>query len=151
MYFSGFSSTAFQQNIWTQKKWKILKETMLKNWGIQMCKTVVAESPAQLLPLLFWGSSWLCCGAATSLITCYHHTELFSVLNLKFVPLVNSLHKCKYSKTCDPLTNLSETGPLKHPYLVIYCLQTGNIQNKIWKRQHILVLFLNTDMKNWVN
>lgn len=117
-----------------------------------MCETVVAESPAQLFPLLSFGAVLEFAVVLPLLWSPATTTQqFFNVLNLKFVPLVNSLYKCKYSKTCNPLANLSETGPLKHPYLAIFCLQTGNIQNKIWKRQHILVLFLNIDMKNWVN
>lgn len=117
-----------------------------------MCETVVAESPAQLFPLPSFGAVLEFAVVLPLLWSPATTTQqFFNVLNLKFVPLVNSLYKCKYSKTCNPLANLSETRPLKYPYLAIFCLQTGNIQNKIWKRQHILVLFLNIDMKNWVN
>lgn len=39
-----------------QKVENIKIDTMLKNWGIHMCETVVAESPAQLFPLLSFGA-----------------------------------------------------------------------------------------------
>lgn len=40
----------------SQKVENIKIDTMLKNGGIQICKTVVVESPAQLLPLLSFGA-----------------------------------------------------------------------------------------------
>lgn len=40
----------------SQKVENIKIDIMLKNGGIHMCKTVVAESPAQLFPLLSFGA-----------------------------------------------------------------------------------------------
>lgn len=52
-----------------------------------MCKTVVAESPAQLFPLLSFGAVHeFACGAATSLITCYHHTAILQRLEFEVCP-----------------------------------------------------------------
>lgn len=135
------------------KSGNIKIETMLKNWGIQMCETVVAGITRSAVPCaLFWGSYQLCCSSAAPQSSAGTTQQLLNALNWKFVPLVNAVYKWIYSKTRTPNRGAISNGTLKNiPILLLRVCRQAISRTKIWERQHVLVLFLNTDMKNWVN